>query len=67
MQKPRPHKEIWLLSPLPIFQGWCRFVAARAYNFWRYRASRFGIMGAYMGYNTLNVPMEYWAYAHWGS
>ncbi|KAL0821877.1 hypothetical protein ABMA28_005279 [Loxostege sticticalis] len=39
---------------------------ARAYNFWRYRASRFGIMGAYMGYNTLNVPMEYWAYAHWG-
>jgi hypothetical protein len=52
---------------LPIFQGWCHFVPARAYNFWRYRAHRLGIVGAYMGYKSLNIPMEYWPNAHWGS
>lgn len=45
------------------------FVAARAYNFWRYRDSRrrIGYIGALMGYNSLDIPMEYWSHANWGS
>lgn len=50
-------------------KGSYRFVAARAYNFWRYRAHprRIGFMNAYMGYNSLDLPMEYWPSANWGS
>ncbi|CAG4952401.1 unnamed protein product [Colias eurytheme] len=41
---------------------------ARAYSFWRDRSyhRRVGYIGAYMGYNSLNIPMEYWPNANWG-
>ncbi|CAG9564612.1 unnamed protein product [Danaus chrysippus] len=40
---------------------------ARAYNFWRYRANRrLGVIKAFMGYSSLNLPMELWPYANWG-
>ncbi|GBP50617.1 Carboxypeptidase B [Eumeta japonica] len=41
---------------------------ARSYNFWRYRATRrrVALLGAYMGYNSVDLPMEYWRYANWG-